>query len=66
LSRMASRNCGDRVGWLQIGPAGVTLGCIRGRDGHRWPPPAQIRTSGIPASGSYLECLTAKRTFGQG
>lgn len=39
---------------------------VRGRDGHRWPPPAQIRTSGIPASGSYLECLTAKRTLGQG
>ena len=29
-------------------------------------PPAQIRTSGFPASGSYLGCLTAKRMLGQG
>ncbi len=26
----------------------------RGRDGHFCPPPAQIRTCGIPAYGSYL------------
>jgi hypothetical protein len=26
----------------------------RGRDGHCWPPPAQIRTRPIKASGSYL------------
>ena len=26
----------------------------RGRDDHYWPPPAQIRTSGFPAYGSYL------------
>src|SRR5208283_2859953 len=38
----------------------------RGRDGHYWAPPAQIRTCGLPAYGSYLGCLTAKRTFGQG
>src|SRR6202042_2625871 len=29
-----------------------TIGRIRGRDGHCWPPPAQIRTSPIRASGS--------------
>jgi len=33
----------------------------RGRDAHCWTPPAQIRTSPIRASGSYLGCLTAKR-----
>ncbi len=27
-----------------------------GRDGHRWSPPAQIRTSGITAYGSSLGC----------
>jgi nitrite reductase/ring-hydroxylating ferredoxin subunit len=37
-------------------PAGV-----RGRDGCCQPPPAQIRTCPIPAYGSYLEFLTAKR-----
>jgi len=26
----------------------------RGRDDHRWPPPAQIRTGGITAYGSSL------------
>jgi hypothetical protein len=38
----------------------------RGRDGDCSPPPAQIRAGRIPAHGSYLECLTAKRTFGHG
>jgi transposase-like protein len=33
---------------------------IRGRDVHCWTLPAQIRTGGIPAYGSYLGCLTAK------
>jgi len=37
-----------------------------GRDAHYWAPPAQNRTCGIPASGSHLGCLTAKRWFGQG
>jgi hypothetical protein len=37
------------------------LGQFRGRDGHCWPPPAQIRTCPIKASGSYLGCLTSKR-----
>ena len=36
------------------------------RDAHYWTPPAQIRTCGLPAYGSYLGCLTAKRMFGQG
>ena len=39
---------------------------VRGRDVRRRTPPAQIRTSGFPASGSYLRCLTAKRMLGQG
>ena len=38
----------------------------RGREHHCWCPPAQIRTSPIRASGSYLGCLTAKRSLGQG
>ena len=32
---------------------------VRGRNGHYWPSPAQIRTSPIKASGSYRECLAA-------
>jgi hypothetical protein len=38
----------------------------RGRDGPYWPPPAQIRTRPTKASGSYLGCLTSKRSSGQG
>jgi hypothetical protein len=38
----------------------------RGRECHCWHPPAQIRTCPIRASGSYLGCLTAKRSLGQG
>ena len=38
----------------------------RGRDTHYWAPPAQIRTCGIPAYGSYHGCLTAKRCSGHG
>ena len=38
----------------------------RGRDASYLAPPAQIRASGIPARGSHLGCLTAKRTSGQG
>src|ERR1700738_3096902 len=38
----------------------------RGRDGHYGPPPAQIRTGPTKASGSYLGCLTSKRSSGQG
>jgi hypothetical protein len=59
-----------RKRWIEIGPvyrAGrrVTCPIVRGRSAHCWPPPAQIRTCGFPAYGSYLGCLTAKRTFGE-
>src|SRR5580693_2790233 len=37
---------------------------VRGRDVHCWTPPAQIRTSPIRASGSYLGGVTAKRRSG--
>jgi hypothetical protein len=33
----------------------------RGRDGRYRPPPAQNRAGGIPAHGSHLGCVTAKR-----
>ncbi len=39
---------------------------VRGRDGRYQPPPAQNRASGIPARGSHLGCLTAKRCCGHG
>jgi DNA-binding XRE family transcriptional regulator len=39
---------------------------VRGREPGYPGPPAQIRASGIPALGSYLGCLTANRTLGQG
>lgn len=39
---------------------------VRGRDGRCRPPPAQIRAGPIRALGSYLGCLTAKRTLGHG
>ena len=39
---------------------------FRGRDGHYWPPPAQIRACAANALGSYLEWLTAKRGCGHG
>ena len=38
----------------------------RGRNAGYPAPPAQIRTGPIKASGSYLGCLAAKRTAGQG
>ena len=38
----------------------------RGRSTHCWAPPAQIRTGPIRAFGSYLGCLTAKRSPGHG
>jgi hypothetical protein len=34
---------------------------VRGRNGHYWPSPAQIRTSPIKASGSYREYLAGSR-----
>jgi hypothetical protein len=38
----------------------------RGRDTRCLVPPAQIRTCPIRASGSYLGCLAATRSLGQG
>jgi hypothetical protein len=38
----------------------------RGRDARYRTPPAQIPASPIRALGSYLGCVTAKRTSGQG
>ena len=38
-----------------------TFSLYRGRDGHCWPPPAQIRACPIQALGSYLECMTRNR-----
>jgi hypothetical protein len=38
----------------------------RGRDARHRTPPAQIPAGGIPAPGSHLGCLTAKRLSGQG
>jgi hypothetical protein len=39
---------------------------VRGRDASYLAPPAQSRTSGFPAYGSHLGCVTAKRSLGQG
>ena len=39
----------------------VQLALKRGRDGRYRPPPAQNRAGGIPAHGSHLGCVTAKR-----
>ena len=47
-----------------MGASGRAAG--RGRDIGCPMPPAQIRTSGFPAYGSYLGCLASKRTFGYG
>ena len=38
----------------------------RGRDAHYWAPRAQIPACAIHALGSYLGCLTAKRSHGHG
>ena len=73
--RMVGSACrqftGGAVGFARFGDFGTRAWLrakwlVRGRDVHCWTPPAQIRTGGIPASGSYLGCLTAKRTLGQG
>src|SRR6516165_5806403 len=56
-SRVSLPRKGRRVGLhIDIFEA---CSAFRGRDGHCWPPPAQIRTCPIKASGSYLGCLTA-------
>ena len=54
---------------LGLAEAGLFPGFVpyyRGRDGHYWPPPAQIRACAANALGSYLECLTLNRWFGHG
>jgi hypothetical protein len=63
----------DRAGKVSLGASSPIrrvvsrrLQSVRGRDVRHRMPPAQIRTSGFPASGSYLGCLTAKRMLGQG
>ena len=48
----------------QSGTWFVFRGKGRGRDRDCSRPPAQIRTSGIPASGSYFGCLAWNRTLG--
>jgi hypothetical protein len=45
----------------QLGSKAVKLRLKRGRDGRYRPPPAQNRAGGIPAHGSHLGCVTAKR-----
>jgi hypothetical protein len=55
------------IGVVRLTPDCVTAAAVsRGRDASYLAPPAQIRTCGFPAYGSYLECLTAKRWLGQG
>jgi hypothetical protein len=62
----------DVLLWTACGRVGLHIvlfeacSAYRGRDAHCWAPPAQIRTGPIRASGSYLGCLTSKRTSGQG
>jgi hypothetical protein len=63
----------DRIADTPAGPFGAkTCGeqaqqCTgRGRDASYLAPPAQNRTSGFPAYGSHLGCVTAKRSLGQG
>ena len=51
---------------MTIARAAHTPSNCRGRDERFRPPPAQIRTCGIPAYGSYLGCLTANRCCGYG
>jgi hypothetical protein len=55
-----------RVGSMMVLPAAIS-GDKRIAVGTRISPaPAQIRTGPIKAYGSYLWCVTAKRTLGQG
>jgi hypothetical protein len=53
-------------GEAEVGRAAEFAASVRGRDGRYRPPPAQNRASGIPARGSHLGCVTAKRMFGHG
>ena len=69
----AERAAGDRVRTRLLAGIDAELlagqspnGSVRGRDGRYRPPPAQNRASGIPARGSHLGCVTAKRICGHG
>ncbi len=47
----------------------LCLGCVelgRGRAAGHPTPPAQIRTCGTTAYGSYLGCMASNRTLGKG
>jgi len=48
------------------GPVKAIAMRYRGREPGCPGPPAQIRTGSFPAYGSYLGCLTAKRSRGHG
>ena len=51
-----------RIAFRQQNGVGVrNEGLLRGRDGDRSPPPAQIRASAANALGSYLEWVTRNR-----
>lgn len=61
--RAGVETCGRLVG------LGLTLTqnpALRGRDGHCWLPPGQIRACAANALGSHLGCLTMKRCCGEG
>ena len=51
---------GCRLGFAAVAIPGDMVSCAFKAQ------PAQNRASGIPAHGSYLGCLTANRTLGQG
>ena len=63
---MVKRPAKAHLFFLNMGCPSIEIETDRGREHHCWCPPAQIRTSPIRASGSYLGCLTAKRSLGQG
>ncbi|MGY4167662.1 transposase [Bradyrhizobium sp. USDA 4529] len=60
------RNCSALKSWAMRIARRAGMRKVRGRDPHHWAPPAQIPASPIKAPGSYLGCLTAKRSFGHG
>jgi len=50
--RATDSRCEHGTRYLLQPPDALQTG--RGKDGNCWPPPAQIRTGGITAYGSYL------------
>ena len=62
--RTGRNHASARDVWVGSHPEELAL--KRGRNDHCSPPPAQIRAGGIPAHGSYLGCMTAKRLSGYG